>query len=149
MTRLRPLTICVAVLSVAIAGTLVLSAGTTSNFPAARRPTAARSPGKTGAQSLPQRFYGKYANGLPTSLSWFPIGVFGQSPAGGDVPGHRNQAQAFKAMGINVFIGSGAAWPTSYGRDTYGEFEGHLRRPHVLHRQLRGRNGRAGSGQFG
>ncbi|MGO8724245.1 MAG: hypothetical protein ACLQRM_16165 [Acidimicrobiales bacterium] len=77
----------------------------------------------TGASpSGPATLYGQYSNGLPTSSSFFPIGVWFQNPAGGDVPApYTNQAQAFKAMGINVFVGisqeNGVAWPESYGAD--------------------------------
>ena len=77
----------------------------------------------TGAStSGPATLYGQYSNGLPTSSSFFPIGVWFQNPAGGDVPApYTNQAQAFKAIGVNVFVGisqeNGVAWPESYGAD--------------------------------
>jgi len=80
-------------------------------------------PSTTGASTSSQSsFYGQFANGLPTSPTFFPIGVWYQSPAGGDVPApYANQAQAFKAMGINVFVGisqqNGLVWPESYGVD--------------------------------
>jgi len=72
--------------------------------------------------SGPKAFYGQYSNGLPTSSSFFPIGVWYQDPSGGNVPSqYANQAQAFKAMGINVFVGmsqeNGVAWPESYASD--------------------------------
>jgi hypothetical protein len=80
-------------------------------------------PSATGAStSTPATMYGPFANGLPTSPSFFPIGVWYQNPAGGDVPApYTDQAQAFKAMGVNVFVGisqeSNVAWPESYGSD--------------------------------
>ena len=74
------------------------------------------------AVSNPQTLYGGISNGLPTSSSFFPIAVFGQSPGGGDVPApYSNQAQAFKAMGVNVIIAPGYGWPSSYGQDSHGE----------------------------
>ena len=55
------------------------------------------------SSSIPQTLYGGFSNGLPTSSSFFPIGVYYQSPSGGDVPApYTNQAQAFKAEGINT-----------------------------------------------
>ena len=80
-------------------------------------------PSATGAStSSPSTMYGPFANGLPTSSSFFPIGVWYQNPAGGDVPApYTDQAQAFKAMGINVFVGisqeGNVAWPENYGAD--------------------------------
>ena len=69
-----------------------------------------------------QSYYGSFSNGLPTSPSFFPIGVYYQSPSGGDVPApYTNQAQAFKAEGVNVFIGISPGWPTSYGVDSLGQ----------------------------
>lgn len=75
----------------------------------------------------PKAFYGQYSNGLPTSSSFFPIGVWYQNPSGGNVPSqYANQAQAFKAIGVNVFVGisqeNGIAWPESYASDQ-GEME--------------------------
>ena len=71
--------------------------------------------------TTPQALYGGFAHGLPTSQSFFPIAVFDQSPSGGDVPApYTNQAQAFKAMGVNTFVGLDG-WPSSYGVDTGGE----------------------------
>ena len=77
----------------------------------------------TGASTPgPSTLYGQFSNGLPTSASFFPIGVWYQNPAGGDVPTpYTDQAQAFEAMGVNVFVGvsqeNGIAWPESYGVD--------------------------------
>jgi hypothetical protein len=68
-------------------------------------------------QTWPERLYGRWAHGLTTSSSFFPIAVFAQSPSGGDVPRpYRNQAQAFRAMGVNVFVGVDG-WPVGFGRD--------------------------------
>ncbi len=59
---------------------------------------------------------------LPASTSFFPIAVWDQSPQGGNVPApYANQAAAFKAMGINVFLGL-YGWPENYGSDN-GEIE--------------------------
>ena len=78
--------------------------------------------GERRARIEPPDFYGEFSDGLPTSSSFFPIAVFGQSPAGGDVPApYSNQAQAFKAMGVHVIIAPGYGWPSSYGQDSHGE----------------------------
>ena len=76
------------------------------------------------SSSIPQTLYGGFSNGLPTSSSFFPIGVYYQSPSGGDVPApYTNQAQAFKAEGIDAIIGISPGWPTSYGVDSSGELQ--------------------------
>jgi hypothetical protein len=79
-------------------------------------------PNAGATSSGPAAYYGQFSNGLPTSPSFFPIGVWFQNPSGGNVPApYTDQAQAFKAMGMNVFIGvsqeNGAAWPETYGSD--------------------------------
>lgn len=46
-----------------------------------------------------------------------PIAVWDQSPQGGNVPApYTDQAQAFKAMGVNIFLGL-YGWPEHYGSD--------------------------------
>jgi len=74
------------------------------------------------SQPRPSAFYGPFSHGIPTSTAFFPIGVWYQDPSGGNVPApYTDQAQAFKAMGINVFVGvsqaNGLDWPESYGAD--------------------------------
>jgi hypothetical protein len=62
-------------------------------------------------------FYGHYTSGSLTSSSFFPIAVWDQDPAGGNVPSpYVDQAQAFKAMGINTFVDI-SNWPSSFGKD--------------------------------
>ena len=62
--------------------------------------------GAASSLSRPSEFYGNYSNGLPTSMSFFPIAVFDQSPSGGNVPApYTNQAQAMVADGININVG--------------------------------------------
>ena len=56
---------------------------------------------------------------LPAGV--FPIAVWDQSPQGGDVPApYTNQAQAFKAMGVNTFVGL-YGWPENATSDN-GEY---------------------------
>jgi hypothetical protein len=122
----RPTSVLLRLVSgcVAVAAALVLVAGATTLFGSNRSVTGKSPDGATplarvpSGQPLPQRLYGRYANHLPTSASFFPIAVFDEPPAGGDVPRPRaDQAFAFKAMGVNVFVGLDG-WPSSYGRDT-------------------------------
>jgi hypothetical protein len=107
---------------------LVLVAGATSLL-ARTAPSAAKGPaglsrpattlagGATSPESLPQQLYGDFSPHLPTSPSFFPIAVWTQSPSGGDVPApFRNQAQAFKAMGVNTFVAI-SDWPYRFGDD--------------------------------
>jgi hypothetical protein len=59
----------------------------------------------------------RYLGLLPTSAKFIPIAVWDQAPNGGNVPRkYENQAQAFAAMGVNVFVGMDA-WPEHFGRD--------------------------------
>jgi len=59
----------------------------------------------------------RYLGLLPTSASFLPIAVWDQAPNGGNIPKvYKNQAQAFAAMGVNVFIGMDA-WPERFGSD--------------------------------
>jgi hypothetical protein len=77
---------------------------------------------------FPGSFYARFSNGIPSSLSFFPLAVFLQNPAGGDVPTcttgsaswYNTQACEFAYMGINTYIGfnsSGTDWPGTYGTD--------------------------------
>jgi hypothetical protein len=79
-------------------------------------------PTASASSKGPSALYGPFSHGLPTSPDFFPISVWYQSPSGGNVPApYTDQAQAFKAMGINVFVGvsqsNGLDWPESYGAD--------------------------------
>jgi hypothetical protein len=59
----------------------------------------------------------RYLGLLPRSADFVPIAVWDQDPNGGNVPApDLNQAQAFKAMGVNTFVGIGD-WPESFGAD--------------------------------
>ena len=59
----------------------------------------------------------RYLGLLPTANNFIPIAVWDQAPNGGNVPtGDKNQAQAFHAMGVNVFVGMNS-WPERFGSD--------------------------------
>ena len=122
MTRSGSLILRLAAAGGAIVGSLVLVAAATSFFTASgpgtsTGPPTVTHPHSSSPMSLPQRFYGRYSHHLPTSTSFFPIIVWDQSPSGGDVPPpFRTQAQAFKAMGVNVFVAI-SGWPYGYGFD--------------------------------
>ncbi|MGA2209268.1 MAG: hypothetical protein ABSH30_06510 [Acidimicrobiales bacterium] len=59
----------------------------------------------------------RYLGLLPTSPGFIPIAVWDQAPNGGNVPAqYKNQAQAFHAMGVNIFIGMNS-WPERFGSD--------------------------------
>jgi hypothetical protein len=67
--------------------------------------------------NFPGTYYASFANGVPSATTFFPIAVWDQDPGGGNVPApYTDQAQAFKAMGINTFIGI-SNWPSSFGKD--------------------------------
>jgi hypothetical protein len=60
---------------------------------------------------------GRYLGLLPTSDNFIPIAVWDQAPNGGNIPSrYADQAQAFAAMGINIFVGMND-WPESFGSD--------------------------------
>ena len=113
---------------VAIAGSLAIAFGATlfaasspataTHPQAATHAPAAAHAGAARPESLPQRLYSPYSHHLPFSPSFFPIAVWTQSPAGGDVPRpFRTQAQAFRAMGVNVFV-TISDWPYRFGDDS-------------------------------
>jgi hypothetical protein len=59
----------------------------------------------------------RYLGLLPTSPDFIPIAVWDQAPNGGNIPSqYKNQAQAFQAMGVNVFVGMNS-WPERFGSD--------------------------------
>ncbi len=59
----------------------------------------------------------RYLGLLPTNSTFVPIAVWDQAPNGGNVPrGYKDQAQAFRAMGVNVFVGMDS-WPERFGSD--------------------------------
>ena len=63
-----------------------------------------------------------HAQLLPTADTFIPIAVWDQAPNGGNVPSaYKDQAAAFHAMGINVFVGMNS-WPERFGSDD-GELE--------------------------
>ncbi|MGH7237725.1 MAG: hypothetical protein ACREGF_04280, partial [Candidatus Saccharimonadales bacterium] len=63
-------------------------------------------------------YYSKFSNGLPSSSSFFPIAVFDQYLARGDVPApNTNEAEQMASEGINVDAGIDN-WPSAYGEDT-------------------------------
>ena len=99
----------------------MLSVGVASNFPASRRPTGARSPDKTGDNRSPNGSTARMRMVFrPRSRG--SIRRIRAVSLGGDVSGHRIKRKPSEGtVGINVFIGSGVAWPTSYGHDTYRE----------------------------
>jgi hypothetical protein len=60
---------------------------------------------------------GRYLGLLPASDKFIPIVVWDQAPNGGNIPSrYTDQAQAFAAMGVNIFVGMND-WPESFGRD--------------------------------
>ena len=63
-----------------------------------------------------------YRQLLPTADNFIPIAVWDQAPNGGNVPArYKDQAAAFRAMGVNVFVGMNV-WPERFGSDD-GELE--------------------------
>lgn len=63
-----------------------------------------------------------YPHLLPTTDTFIPIAVWDQAPNGENVPSaYSNQAAAFRAMGVNVFVGMNS-WPERFGSDD-GELE--------------------------
>ncbi len=65
---------------------------------------------------------GLYSRLLPTTDTFFPIAVWDQAPNGGNIPqAYMDQAAAFRAMGVNIFVGMNS-WPERFGSDD-GELE--------------------------
>lgn len=63
-----------------------------------------------------------YRQLLPTADTFVPIAVWDQAPNGGNVPhAYPDQAAAFRAMGVNIFVGMNS-WPERFGSDD-GELE--------------------------
>jgi len=59
----------------------------------------------------------RYLGLLPDTAGFVPIAVWDQDPSGGNVPApYFDQAQAFKAMGVNTFVGI-SGWPQNFGSD--------------------------------
>ena len=68
---------------------------------------------------FPLSYYATFANGPPTVTSYFPIGVWEQSPqvTTGYSGSHPTLAAAAAAMGINFINFITPPWPTSFGAD--------------------------------
>jgi hypothetical protein len=88
---------------------------------AASAPLPVAAPAAISGRHTPPAYYGEFKFGLPTSPKFFPIAVWDQDPAQtGDVPApHADLADAFKAMGVNVFVGL-YNWPQTFGSDSDG-----------------------------
>lgn len=82
-------------------------------------PTPSPSTSAPGSAQLPHdpafvgpSYYGKWSNGFSTSPSFFPIGVYNQTPQNANAP-----ASAWKAWGANTFVSlysyGDAAWTQS------------------------------------
>ena len=78
--------------------------------------------GTTPPPSFPGTYYATFANGVPSSPSFFPIGVWFQDPSEtGHSGSYSNVAAAAVGEKMNIFFGF-SGWPGSFGTDTGGQF---------------------------
>lgn len=98
-----------------VVGSLIAVSSGAGSLPLTAAPAAA------SVHLTPPAYYGEFEFGLPTSPNFFPIAVWDEDPAQtGDVPApYGDLADAFKAMGVNVFVGL-YDWPQTFGSDSDG-----------------------------
>jgi hypothetical protein len=114
VTRVVPPTLVLVLVGLATGLLLPVLSGSRSHLNTGAAVAAPHVKAPLASQGLPA---GRYKGLLPTSSNFIPIAVWDQAPNGGNVPSkYANQAQAFAAMGVNIFVGLNA-WPERFGSD--------------------------------